>query len=107
MDLDLTVHGEEEGSSPGWSTPARSGGSGLGDVGDAGVPGGGRPHDEIRGNAVISRAWSASRFASRGRRGRRLEVLRASVASGGNGASDFPAISDKPIASGDAPGQGE
>jgi hypothetical protein len=53
MDLDLTVHGEEEGSSPRWSTPARSGGSRLG---DAGVPGGGGPHNEIWGNAVDSRA---------------------------------------------------
>jgi hypothetical protein len=34
-------------------------------------------------------------------------VLRASVASGGNGVSDFPAISGKPIVSGDAPEQGE
>jgi hypothetical protein len=59
----------------------RLGGSGFDDGGDAGVPSGDGVHDEIRRSAVISRAWSASPFASSGEAERWLEQLRRPWAS--------------------------
>jgi hypothetical protein len=73
-----------ERSSPGFGQRRRRGGSGFDDGGDAGVHGGDGVHDEIRRSAVISRAWSASLFASSVEAEGWLERTWAVGASGGD-----------------------
>jgi hypothetical protein len=83
LDLDLTVHREEERELTVGSTPARFDGSGV-DNGDAPVVSGEDGlHNEIRRSAVNSRAWSASLSASSGEAEGWLEGAGSVGASGG------------------------
>jgi hypothetical protein len=73
-----------EGCTPWWSTPARLGGSGVDDGGDAGVLGGYGVVDEMQDITVNSRVWSTCSFVSWSDEEARPERARASVRSSGS-----------------------
>jgi hypothetical protein len=96
-----------EGCTPWWSTPARLGGSGVDDGGDAGVLGGYGVVDEMQDITVNSRVWSTCSFMSWSDEEARPERARASVRSSGSWNLQIPGQNGREKCSPSAPEQGK